>query len=198
MQVLANLAIVLITPEGGRGRYSRSCFTHLIPGGQERNVLSPKTQLALLWKLPNTSGRRKAPQAASPGKDLQARALGLTAPATGRGRRRREALSLPAPGKRAPAARQAQPSSGPASPALANSRLKWLRQARSTILARNRMTAPALLRSTARRHWHDRGQARVGVNQGSAEGGAIASALCCAGRGPRQGPGAAVQIALAA
>lgn len=102
---MANLAIVLITPGGGRRRYSRSCFTHLIPGGQERNVLSPKTQLALLWKLTNTSGRRKAPPVASPRKDFQARALDLTALATGRGRRRSEALSPPAPGKRAPAAR---------------------------------------------------------------------------------------------
>lgn len=69
MQVLANLAIVLTIPAGGReGKGREGCYSgdgSAHPGRAQKNLQRLQTQPVLLSKLFNTSGRRKAPHAAS-------------------------------------------------------------------------------------------------------------------------------------
>lgn len=92
----------------------------------QKNLQLLQTQLVLLRKLLNTSGRRKAPHATS----CQESTCGPHLPS-----------SFLCPRKPAPTA---QRGTAAFEPAPIYSRLKWLRQARSTILARNRMATPAL------------------------------------------------------
>lgn len=167
-QVLANLAMVLITPGGGGGKggggwcYRGNRFTR--GQGSKRSV--PKNaDRAAAGTPPRPQGEgRKAPHAAlPPATGLRAAGPGLGAPT---------ALPLPVPRRRRPGLSPPPPPSPP--PALSYSRLKWLRQARSTILARNRMAAPGPppqhrppgRRSPARRERWGRGRARAGVSQG--------------------------------
>lgn len=67
MQVLANLAIVLIIPAGGREGNVTAVIAPYTPvsTGQGENLQSLQTQLVLLRKLLHISGRRKAPHATS-------------------------------------------------------------------------------------------------------------------------------------
>lgn len=134
-QVLANLAMVLITPGGGGGKGGGWCYrgNRFTRGQGSKRSVPKNADRAAAGTPPRPQGEgRKAPHAAlPPATGLRAAGPGLGAPT---------ALPLPVPRRRRPGLSPPPPPSPP--PALSYSRLKWLRQARSTILARNRMAAP--------------------------------------------------------
>lgn len=136
MQVLANLAIVLIIPAGGRegkegGRYSGDGSMH--PGlcGTEKPSAFTNATRAAVETLQDLGAKESVSCHLLPGMDCDSHLP----------------FSFLCPGKPAPAA---QRGTAALQPAPSYSRLKWLRQARSTILARNRMAARALLQKAVR------------------------------------------------
>lgn len=125
MQVLANLAIVLIIPaEGGKegGYYSGDRSTH--PGlcETEKPSASSNAPRAPAQTPKHLGAKESASCHVLPGKDRGPHLPSLSFARESRPQPLSEALPPP-------------------KPAPAYSRLKWLRQARSTILARNRMAA---------------------------------------------------------